>query len=190
MKNFADEQKVESLRRSLHDAGLNDANDDQIRWCLNSKHANGNAERAHQFLVIVSESLSGVIYPFDSRIKLLGADNTSVTCWLDSFLCALFTVPTQFQDLLSIYYEDPKKQKLIQLIRVWVNLFRKGILIEVAIVGHPFLYLINSLISIRLIKFWIVCVSVVGMDLTGLNNKIPQKPTSRLEIFSIGLCLT
>lgn len=152
-------------------------NDEQISFCLNSKFANGNADKAHRFLVVIQESLSGVVYPYDPLTKMLGAENTSVTCWLDSFLSSLFSVPTQFQDLLNNSYEDPSKQKLIQLIRLWVNLMRKGILIEVAIVGYPFLYTRHLLIPIRLNAFWIVCKNVVGRTLIGPRNKIQQKPT-------------
>ncbi|KAG4028118.1 hypothetical protein MFRU_024g00880 [Monilinia fructicola] len=128
-----EKEKVENLRQLLQKEGRNDVNDEQISFCLNSKFANGNADKAHRFLVVIQESLSGVVYPYDPLTKMLGAENTSVTCWLDSFLSSLFSVPTQFQDLLNNSYEDPSKQKLIQLIRLWVNLMRKGILIEVAI---------------------------------------------------------
>lgn len=111
--------------------------DEQILFCLNSKTAKGDAVKAHHFLVVIQESLSGIVYPYNPHIKMLGAENRSnATCWLDSFLNALFTVPSQFQELLNNCYEDPSKQKLVQLIRLWVNLMRVGILIEVAIVGH------------------------------------------------------
>ncbi|QSZ37879.1 hypothetical protein DSL72_008979 [Monilinia vaccinii-corymbosi] len=114
-------EKVESLRRLLQKEGQNDVNDEQIIFCLNSKFANGDAEKAHRFLVVIQESLSGVVYPYDPFTKMLGAENPSVTCWLDSFLSSLFSVPTQFQDLLNNFYEDPSKQKLIQLIRLWTE---------------------------------------------------------------------
>ncbi|KAI9650398.1 hypothetical protein NHQ30_000412 [Ciborinia camelliae] len=126
-------EKVASLRRFFQNEGRNDVNDEQIIFCLNSKFAKGDAEKARLFLVVIQESLSGIVYPFDPLTNMLGAENPTATCWLDSFLCSLFSVPTQFQDLLIVSYEDPSKQKLIQLIRLWVNLLRKGILIEVSI---------------------------------------------------------
>ncbi|ESZ93561.1 hypothetical protein SBOR_6044 [Sclerotinia borealis F-4128] len=128
-----EKEKIEHLRQLLQNEGRNDVNDEQILFCLNSKFAKGDAVKAHSFLVVIQESLSGIVYPYNPLTRMLGAENPTATCWLDSLLCALFSVPTQFQELLSQSYEDPSKQKLIQLIRLWVNLLRKGILIEVAI---------------------------------------------------------
>ncbi|KAK8902647.1 hypothetical protein QC760_009136 [Botrytis cinerea] len=129
-----DQEKISRIRSLLESDGHNDVKDDQILFCLNSIYANGNVEKAHQILLVFHNSLSGVIYPYDPKITMLGAQNSrGVTCWLDSFLASLFTVPTQFQELLNNFYEDPLKQNLIQLIRLWVNLMRSGILIEVNI---------------------------------------------------------
>lgn len=133
------EQQISRIRSLLESDGHNDVKDDQILFCLNSIYANGNVEKAHQILLVFHNSLSGVIYPYDPKITMLGAQNSrGVTCWLDSFLASLFTVPTQFQELLNNFYEDPLKQNLIQLIRLWVNLMRSGILIEVNIVSFAF----------------------------------------------------
>ncbi|KAF7944398.1 hypothetical protein EAE96_010795 [Botrytis aclada] len=129
-----EQEKISRVRSLLESDGHNDVKDDQILFCLNSIYANGNIEKAHQILLVFHNSLSGVIYPYDPKITMLGAQNSrGVTCWLDSFLASLFTVPTQFQELLNNFYEDPLKQNLIQLIRLWVNLMRSGILIEVNI---------------------------------------------------------
>lgn len=121
----------------LEAEGRNDVKDENITFCLSSIYANGNIEKAHEILVIIQESLSGIVYPYDPKVKLVGAINyTGVTCWLDSLLFSVFLIPTQFQDLLGLCYEDSSKQSLIQLLRLWVNLLRKGILIEGAIVSH------------------------------------------------------
>ncbi|APA15419.1 hypothetical protein sscle_14g101890 [Sclerotinia sclerotiorum 1980 UF-70] len=129
-----EKEKIARIKALLESEGRNDVKDDQILFCLNSNYAKGDPDKAHQILVVIQKSLSGVIYPYDPSITMLGAENSrGKSCWLDSFLASLFTVPTQFQELLSNFYEDPSKQKLIQLIRLWVNLMRKGILIEVAI---------------------------------------------------------
>ncbi|KAF7865688.1 hypothetical protein EAF04_005854 [Stromatinia cepivora] len=129
-----EKEKIARIKALLESEGRNDVKDDQILFCLNSNYAKGDTDKAHQILVVIQKSLSGVIYPYDPSIKMLGAENSrGKSCWLDSFLASLFTVPTQFQELLSNFYEDPSKQKLIQLIRLWVNLMRRGILIEVAI---------------------------------------------------------
>lgn len=172
------ELQIEELRQDLRNEGLNDVNDEQILFCLNSKFASGDIAKALSFLIVIQQSLGGIVYPYDPHTKMLGAENPNVTCWLDSFLCSLFAVPTQFQDLLTRCYEDPSKQKLIQLIRLWVNLMRKGILIEFSIVGHSFLYaLIDLLISTRRIASWIACRNAVGQTSTERNNKMLQKRT-------------
>jgi hypothetical protein len=81
------------------------------------------------------ETLDGVVHEYDSDYYLLGAVNRfGVTCWLDAILFAMFARLETFEPILIKEFKDLPRQQLQFLLRLWVNLVRRGKLITPDIV--------------------------------------------------------
>lgn len=103
---------------------------------MNSKHANGDVDKAVEILLVFQESVNMVIRPYNPDIRLLGAVNRdNVTCWLDSLLFAMFVRLENFEPILyNTSFTDSKKQDLATMVRLWVNMLRSGMLIQTDVV--------------------------------------------------------
>jgi len=109
--------------------------DAQMKWALQSRYSSWDADRAFELLVLLQESVEGVIKPYDASIEMQGAVNRmDVSCYLDSVLFAMFAKLDSFEPMLYTHFEDESKRNLAALLRFWVNLLRTGKLIEVQIV--------------------------------------------------------
>lgn len=105
---------------------------------LNAEYAKGDADKAYELLAFLKDSEEGIIQPYNSDVKLLGAVNRqAVTCYLDALLFAMFARLGSFEAMLYKNFDDPAKQRLVTLLRLWVNLLRAGKLITVDIVRIP-----------------------------------------------------
>ena len=83
-----------------------------------------------ELLLLFQDSISGVIRPFDPRIKLLGAVNRDkVTCYLDALLFSMFLRNTVFEAMLYHNFREEERKKLVTILRLWVNMLRTGRLI-------------------------------------------------------------
>lgn len=97
--------------------------------------ASGDVEKAYELILLLEESEEGLIKPYDSDVKLLGAVNReSVTCYLDALLFAMFARLGSFEAMLYKQTEDESRKRLANLLRLWVNMLRAGKLITVDIV--------------------------------------------------------
>ncbi len=107
--------------------------------------ADGDVDKAVEILVLFQESIEGVIKPYNSSVKMLGAVNRhNVTCYLDALLFAMFARMNNFEPILSTTFEDEPKRRLSTLIRLWVNMLRTGKLIPTDIVGSKRTLIIHS----------------------------------------------
>jgi hypothetical protein len=63
---------------------------------------------------------------------MVGAENREyVTCYLDALLFAMFAKMDAFECILkNTYPTDDPRTKLVNLLRIWVNLLRSGKLIR------------------------------------------------------------
>ena len=87
-------------------------------------------ERAYELLLLLEDSEEGIIRPYHSDIKLLGAVNRGgVTCYLDALLFAMFARLGSFEAMLYKNFEDEPRKRLATLLRLWVNTLRAGKLI-------------------------------------------------------------
>lgn len=92
--------------------------------------------RAADFIDMEQKASAGILVDYDPSVHLLGAVNRdAVTCYLDALLFSMFVRLDSFECMLKNEFpsEDPK-QKLVQLLRVWVNMLRSGQLIETDLV--------------------------------------------------------
>ena len=106
-----------------------------LRYALLSRYSCCNIEKAFELILIIQNSIDGVIEPIVPTRKLLGAVNRAqVTCYLDSLLFAMFARHRLFDAILYPAYDDEDRHNLIVLLRLWVNMLRLGKLIPIDIV--------------------------------------------------------
>lgn len=99
---------------------------------------NGDVDKAVSLLLLLEDSIEGIIRSYTPSIRLLGAENRhGVTCYLDALLFAMFARLDCFEAILYKSFNDEPRRKLAILLRFWVNLLRSGKLITTDIVSHP-----------------------------------------------------
>ncbi|KAI1612251.1 ubiquitin C-terminal hydrolase [Exophiala viscosa] len=128
--NQVEEQKVRTLRQRLIDTKGVVLRHAQILWALRSYAATGDVDAAYDLLLALSDASEGIVTGYDPTKKLLGAVNRQgVTCFLDATLFAMFSRLDSFEAMLYNTFEDVPRNKLGFVLRVWVNLLRRGKLI-------------------------------------------------------------
>lgn len=105
---------------------------------MTSKYAEGDPEKTAEFIDIEHKASTGTIAPYNPQIHMLGAENRgNVTCYLDSLLFSMFAKMDAFECILkNDFPDDDSKHKLVNLLRIWVNMLRTGKLIRTDLVGH------------------------------------------------------
>ncbi len=117
--------------------GINRIKEPQIEFALRAKFADGDPEKAYDFLVLLEDSIEGIVREYDLSIRPLGAVNREkVTCWLDALLFAMFARLDSFESILFTPFADEPRKRLAILLRLWVNLLRTGKLITTDIVSR------------------------------------------------------
>ncbi|KAI1284472.1 cysteine proteinase [Xylaria sp. FL0933] len=126
-------QRATSLNLDFHDL-----HDDYILFALNSKYSSMNVDKAIEILELLQASLSGEILGYDPATHMLGAENRgNVTCYLDALLFAMFAKLDAFECMLKAdIRDDEPRKKLAVLLRLWVNMLRRGKLIETDMTEH------------------------------------------------------
>lgn len=124
------------IKKRLQDKNITSLDDTQIEYVLQTKHANGDEEKAYDLLLILKDSLDGIVRPYNPNVHMLGAENRgNVTCWLDSLLFAMFARLGSFEPILFTNFDDEPRRRLSTLIRLWVNMLRSGKLIQTDLVS-------------------------------------------------------
>ena len=110
----------------------------QIEYALRSKYAQGDVDRAYEFLVLLEDAIDGIIREPNPSVRSLGAVNREkATCWLDALLFAMFARLESFETILLTSFNDEPRKRLALLLRFWVNLLRTGKLITIDVVSRP-----------------------------------------------------
>lgn len=119
----------------MSDRGYLGVDEQQINYALQSKHAEGDLDKAVEMVILVQDSVDGVIKPINPAIQMKGAENRElVTCYLDALLFAMFSRLRSFEPILYTQSADEPTNRLKSLLRLWVNMLRTGILIREDIV--------------------------------------------------------
>lgn len=93
-------------------------------------------DTAIALLLLLEDSIEGIIRNYTPNTKLLGAENRNgVTCYLDALLFAMFARLDCFEAILYKSFNDEPRRKLAILLRFWVNMLRSGRLITTDIVS-------------------------------------------------------
>ena len=107
----------------------------RLQYVLRAQPSDGNVEKAFQLLMLYEDSISGLLKPFNPKIKMLGAVNREkVTCYLDSLLFAMLAKVDVFEAILYKSFDDVPRRRLVNALRLWTNMLRTGRLITTDIV--------------------------------------------------------
>lgn len=116
--------------------GITGLQSEHIQYALRSKAAQGDVDKAFDLLLLLEDSIEGIIRDYTPSLKLLGAENRAgVTCYLDALLFAMFARLDCFEAILYKSFNDEPRRKLVIILRLWVNMLRSGKLITGDIVG-------------------------------------------------------
>lgn len=133
---------VESRIRMM---GITTLEGPHFSYALHS--TNDDVDKAVSLLLLLEDSIEGIVRSYTPNIKLLGAENRhGVTCYLDALLFAMFARLDCFDAILYKSFNDEPRRKLAILLRFWVNLLRSGKLITTDIVSWPLLTFLSNLL--------------------------------------------
>jgi hypothetical protein len=110
---------------------------DHIKDILGTRFGDGDITQTAEFIDLEQKSALGSVMPYNPEIHMLGAENRGgVTCYLDALLFAMFCKLDAYESMLkSNFAPDDPKNKLVNLLRVWVNMLRSGKLINTDLVS-------------------------------------------------------
>ncbi|KAJ0420871.1 ubiquitin carboxyl-terminal hydrolase-domain-containing protein [Aspergillus carlsbadensis] len=129
------QKKIKTLQRRISQLGISGLNEEHLTYAL--KYTQGDVERAFELLLLLEDSIEGLIKGYSPSTKLLGAENREgVTCYLDALLFAMFARLDSFEGILYKDFGDEPRRKLAMLLRLWVNMLRSGKLITTDITKH------------------------------------------------------
>lgn len=131
--------QIDDVQRRLDQLDITNVSTDHIRDILSTRFADGDPARAADFIDLEQKAQAGIIVSHDPSIDLVGAENREgVTCYLDALLFAMFSKLDAFECMLNNDFpSDNPKYKLVNLLRIWVNMLRSGRLIQTDLVMHP-----------------------------------------------------
>ncbi|KAL4966815.1 ubiquitin C-terminal hydrolase family protein [Aspergillus stella-maris] len=129
------QKKIKTLERRVANLGIAGLKDEHLTYAL--QYTQGDVEKAFELLMLVEDSIEGIIKGYSPSTKLLGAENREgVTCFLDALLFAMFARLDCFEGILYKHFSDESRGKLSMLLRLWVNMLRSGKLITTDITKH------------------------------------------------------
>lgn len=132
-----EERKVKGILERLRHYGIDTMVEANVEYALRAPGSNGDSQAAFRLLMLLQDTYEGIVKPFDSHVRLLGAVNRdAVTCYLDALLFAMFARLDSFEAMVYDSFEDMPRRKLAGLLRLWVNMLRSGRLITTDITMH------------------------------------------------------
>ncbi|EAU30524.1 conserved hypothetical protein [Aspergillus terreus NIH2624] len=131
------QKKVKIISRRISQLGITGIKEEHMAYALQSTHAQGDVDKAFDLLLLLEDSIEGVVRGYTPSTKLLGAENREmVTCYLDALLFAMFARFDCFEPILYKTFDDEPRRDLAILLRFWVNMLRSGRLITTDITKH------------------------------------------------------
>ncbi|RCI08095.1 hypothetical protein L249_6279 [Ophiocordyceps polyrhachis-furcata BCC 54312] len=132
--------QFKQIHRRLDQLNITGVSSDHIRDIMATKFVDGDPARAAIFIDMEQRAQAGIIVSHDPSVRLLGAENRGgVTCYLDALLFAMFSKLDAFECMLSNDFPpDTPTYRLVNLLRIWVNMLRSGNLIHSDLVRRRF----------------------------------------------------
>ncbi|KAJ5689150.1 hypothetical protein N7462_003542 [Penicillium macrosclerotiorum] len=129
------EKKVKTVENRIRSLGITTLEVRHFSYALHSTKE--DVDKAISLLLLLEDSIEGIIRSYTPNTKLLGAENRQgVTCYLDALLFAMFARLDCFEAILYKSFNDEPRRKLAVLLRFWVNMLRTGKLITTDVTKH------------------------------------------------------
>ncbi|KAJ5919877.1 hypothetical protein N7454_009712 [Penicillium verhagenii] len=129
------QKKVKTIEARIRAMGITALEERHFHYAL--KTTNNDVDKAINLLLLLEDSIEGIIRNYTPSTRLLGAENRQgVTCYLDALLFAMFARLDCFEAILYKSFNDEPRRKLVILLRFWVNMLRSGRLITTDITKH------------------------------------------------------
>ncbi|KAF5023238.1 hypothetical protein F66182_4713 [Fusarium sp. NRRL 66182] len=127
-----DTTKVEEILRRLDELHITNVTADHVTDIMGTKFADHDPDKTAEFIDIEQKAAAGIITPYDPSVDMVGAENRgNVTCYLDALLFSMFAKIDAFECMLkNDFPEEDNRNKLVNLLRMWVNMLRTGKLIH------------------------------------------------------------
>ncbi|RDA95773.1 hypothetical protein CP533_5115 [Ophiocordyceps camponoti-saundersi (nom. inval.)] len=124
--------QFQQIQRRLDQLNITGVSSEHIRDIMATKFVDGDPGKAASFIDMEQKAQAGIIVSYDPSVRLLGAENRGgVTCYLDALLFAMFSKLDAFECMLSNDFPpDTPTYRLVNLLRIWVNMLRFGNLIH------------------------------------------------------------
>ncbi|GKU01377.1 unnamed protein product [Fusarium langsethiae] len=135
-KADADKEKetarVEEILRRLDELNITDVTADHVTDIMATKFADYDTDKTVKFIDMEQKAAAGIITPYDPSVDMVGAENRgNVTCYLDALLFSMFAKIDAFECMLkNDFPEEDNRNKLVNLLRMWVNMLRTGNLVH------------------------------------------------------------
>ncbi|RAL10043.1 ubiquitin C-terminal hydrolase family protein [Aspergillus homomorphus CBS 101889] len=132
-----EQKKIKILEQRVARLGITGLKEEHFVYAIQSEHAQGDVDKAFELLLLLEDSIEGIIRGYTPSTKLRGAVNREgVTCYLDALLFAMFARLDCFEAILYKSFNDESRRKLSILLRLWVNMLRSGKLITTDLTKH------------------------------------------------------
>ena len=142
--------QIQELSSQLASLGHKSVPQARVEYVMRAKSVEGDPVKAFKLLMLFEDSVGGVLRPYDSNVKMLGAENREkVTCYLDALLFAMFAKTDVFEAILFHDPSDEPRKRLLAVLRLWVNMLRTGRLITTDIVRLSQLSLASAFTNCR-----------------------------------------
>ncbi|KAF4449095.1 hypothetical protein F53441_7584 [Fusarium austroafricanum] len=130
--NTTSKSKVEEILRRLDELNITNVTADHVTDIMATKFADHDPQKTVEFIDLEQKAAAGIIIPYDPSVDMVGAENRgNVTCYLDALLFSMFAKIDAFECMLkNDFPEEDNRNKLINLLRMWVNMLRTGKLVH------------------------------------------------------------
>ncbi|CAG7555586.1 unnamed protein product [Fusarium equiseti] len=127
-----DNARVEEILRRLDELNITNVTTDHIIDIMATKFADHDTDKTVEFIDMEQKAAAGIITPYDPSVDMVGAENRgNVTCYLDALLFSMFAKIDAFECMLkNDFPEEDNRNKLVNLLRMWVNMLRTGKLVH------------------------------------------------------------
>ncbi|RSL46278.1 hypothetical protein CEP53_010387 [Fusarium sp. AF-6] len=127
-----DTARVEEILRRLDELNITNVTADHINDIMATKFADHDPKKTVEFIDMEQKAAAGIITPYDPSVEMVGAENRgNVTCYLDALLFSMFAKLDAFECMLKNEFpEEDNRNKLVTLLRMWVNMLRTGKLVH------------------------------------------------------------
>ncbi|KAB8349579.1 hypothetical protein FH972_023603 [Carpinus fangiana] len=125
-----EQKKINELSQYLSTTAQKNIPEARVEYVVRAKSTDGDFHKSFELIELFQSTVGGLLKNYKPEVKMLGAVNRDkVTCYLDALLFAMFAKTDVFEAILFNSFADEPRNRLVVIIRLWVNMLRTGRLI-------------------------------------------------------------